>query len=162
MKNLRSLLLAAACLTLPCVAQEQPAPAVPVPAKVQATDVTPDEAEKLIAETPGLTIIDVRTPEEFDHGHIKGAVNLNVLDAAFEQQVAALDQTKPVLLHCQSGSRSSKALTELAGKVKFSKVYHMRSGFKGWKDAKKPVEGKPLPGAGRLGPGQKGAPATGK
>jgi phage shock protein E len=147
---------------LPCRAQETSAPAVPAPVRAEATDVTPDEAEKLIAETPGLIILDVRTPEEYDHGHIKGAVNLNVLDAAFTAQVAALDQSKPVLLHCQTGGRSVKALTALAGKAKFPKIYHLRAGFKGWKDAKKPFEGKPLPGAGRLAPGNKGKPATPK
>ena len=159
--------IAVSCAS-PCFAQESAAPAAPAapvaPARPRAesTIVTPDEAEKLIAETPGIIILDVRTPEEHEHEHIKGAVNLNVFDTAFEQQVAALDQTKPVIIHCQAGGRSSQALTELAGKVKFPKIYHLRAGFKGWKDAKKPMEGKPLPGVGRLGPGNKEKPAAPK
>lgn len=123
----------------------------------QAKIVTPDEAEKLIAETPGLIVLDVRTPEEFDHEHIKGAVNANVFDPEFQKLVEALDQTKPVLVHCQAGGRSTQALMELKGKTKFPQVYHLKTGMKGWKDAKKPIEGNPLPGAGRLAPGNKPA-----
>lgn len=162
MKVVSAALIAVLFCALLCRAQETPVPAVPAPIRAEATDVTPDEAEKLIAETPGIIILDVRTPEEYDHGHIKGAVNVNLLDAAFADQVAALDQSKPVLLHCQSGARSPKALTALAGKAKFPKIYHLRSGFKGWKDAKKPFDGKPLPGAGRLAPGNKAKPAPPK
>jgi|SRR5215207_2697644 len=150
---------------LPCHAQKAAAPASPsAPAapKAEATDVTPDQAEKLIAETPGITVLDVRTPEEFERGHIKGAVNLNIFDTEFQQKVAALDQTKPVIVHCQSGGRSSQAVTELAGKVKFPKVYHLRSGFKGWKDVKKPIEEKSSPGSGGADRGKKGAPAAPK
>jgi rhodanese-related sulfurtransferase len=157
---------AAACFivlsfALPCHAQKAAAPAAPS-AKAEATDVTPDQAEKLMAETPGIIVLDVRTPEEFERGHIKGAVNLNIFDNGFQQQVAALDQTKPVIVHCQSGGRSSQAVADLAGKVKFPKVYHLRSGFKGWKDAKKPIEEKSSAGSGGVDPGKKAAPAAPK
>ena len=155
MKTLFALFTAAVFLSSPLTAEEKPV-SIPAKPKAEATDVTPDEAEKLIASTPGLIILDVRSPEEFDHQHIKGAVNVNVFDPEFQNQVAALDQSKPVLIHCQSGGRSSQALTELAGKVKFPKIYHLRSGFSGWKNAKKPFDEKPLPGEGRLAPGKKG------
>jgi phage shock protein E len=157
MKTLLALTLA--FLPIRTFAQEPAAPAAPAEKKeAGAPDVkviTPDEAEKLLKETPGITILDVRTPEEFDHQHIKGAVNINVFDTEFEKQVLALDQTKPVILHCQSGRRSTQALEELGNKVKFPTIYHMNGGFKAWKDAKKPIESKPLPGAGRLAPGTK-------
>jgi rhodanese-related sulfurtransferase len=161
---------AAACfiilsVALPGHAQKTAAPAAPSApsgSKLEATDVTPDQAEKLMTETPGITVLDVRTPEEFERGHIKGAVNLNIFDDDFQQKVAALDQTKPVIVHCQAGGRSSQAVTELAGKVKFPKVYHLRSGFKGWKDAKKPIEEKSSTGSGGADAGKKAAPAAPK
>lgn len=159
MKILSALLVASLALSIPAISQEKPAPAAPAtpakPAPLEAKVVTADEAEKLIKDTPGLIILDVRTPEEFDHQHIKGAVNVNVFDPEFEKQIAALDQTKPVLVHCQAGGRSAESLEQMAGKVKFPQIYHMQVGMKGWKDAKKPLEVKPLPGAGRLAPGQK-------
>lgn len=164
MKILSALLLTATVLANPLLAEDKPA-AAPTKApvtKAEVVNVTPDEAEKLIASTPGINILDVRTPEEFDHQHIKGAVNANVFDPEFQQQVAALDQTKPVIIHCQAGGRSAQALTELEGKVKFPKIFHLNSGFGGWKKANKPFESKPLPGEGRLGPGKKPAEPAGK
>lgn len=114
-------------------------------AKPAVKEVTVDEADKLIASTPGLIVLDVRIPEEFDHAHIKGAVNVNVFDVDFQKLIAELDQSKPVLVHCASGRRSAKAIEQMTGKVKFPQVYHMNEGFNGWKAAKKPFEEKPLP-----------------
>jgi len=113
--------------------------------RLAVKEVTVDEAEKLIADTPGLIVLDVRIPEEFEHEHIKGAVNVNVFDVDFEKLIAELDQSKPVLLHCASGRRSAKAIAQMTGKVKFPQIYHLSEGFSAWKAAKKPFEGKPLP-----------------
>ena len=145
MKPLVAAVFLIASGALPCLAQEPAAPPsrqAAKPANAEAKNVTPDEAAKLIAENPNLTILDVRTPEEFQEGHIKGAVNVDINGDDFEKKVAALDQTKPVLVHCEAGGRSARAIGELEGKVKFPQVYHLKSGFKGWKNAKKPVEAK--------------------
>ena len=112
-----------------------------LPSKV----VTVEEADKLIKETKGLIVLDVRMAEEFAHEHIKGAKNVNVHDKDFAKLIAELDQTKPVLVHCAAGRRSTLALQEMAGKVHFPQVYHMTEGFSGWKAAGKPIESKPLP-----------------
>jgi phage shock protein E len=121
------------------VAEEKKAPAAGETAKTKEKVVTPDEAEKLLKENPGVTVLDVRSPEEFAEGHIKGAVNADVNGDDFQKKVAALDQSKPVLIHCQAGRRSARAIEEMGNKVKFPTVYHLNSGFKGWKDANKPV-----------------------
>ena len=113
--------------------------------KFAAKDVTVEEADKLIAGIPELIVLDVRTPEEFEHEHIKGAVNVNLFDSNFLKLVSDLDQSKPLLVHCASGRRSVSALTKMAGKTKFPAIYHMHDGFNGWKNAKKPFESKPLP-----------------
>ena len=85
------------------------------------------------------TVLDVRTADEFKSGHLPGAVNLDVLDAGFEKQVAALDKSKTYLIHCAAGSRSANA----AGQMKalgFKSVVDLAPGFNGWKAAGKPVE----------------------
>jgi rhodanese-related sulfurtransferase len=120
-------------------ADEKKAPTAGETAKAKEKLVTPDEAEKLLKENPGVTVLDVRTPEEFAEGHIKGAVNADINGDDFEKKIAALDQSKPVLIHCQAGGRSSRAIEEMGGKVKFPQIYHLKSGFKGWKAAEKPV-----------------------
>jgi rhodanese-related sulfurtransferase len=148
----------AAALALPLAAQEpKPAkPKAPTEEKklVPSKNVTVDEAEKLIKDTPGLIVLDVRSPEEFDHEHIKGAINANILGKEFESDIAKLDQTKPVLVHCAAGRRSSMALEELQAKTKFPQIYHMNDGFTAWKKAGKPFDEKPLPKPDRGLPGK--------
>lgn len=70
--------------------------------------------EKHRLATPDVQIIDVRTPEEFADDHISGAQNLNIYDDRFKQQVAALDNSRPVLVYCKSGGRSRDAAKILA------------------------------------------------
>lgn len=100
--------------------------------------VTLAEAEKHIAA--GVTVIDLRTEDEFEHMHIKGAKNLNALDPNFEKAVAELDPTKPILVHCQSGRRSLAAVEGALAKAKVPTIYHFITGMSAWRKAGKPVE----------------------
>ena len=63
----------------------------------------------------GAVIIDVRTPQEFASGHVKGSKNipLDSLQNRFEEIRSA---NKPVITVCQSGMRSSTAKSFLQGK----------------------------------------------
>jgi rhodanese-related sulfurtransferase len=108
-----------------------------VPANV--TNVTPDEAEKLLKDKPGVLVLDVRTADEFKAGHIPGAVNVDFFDDSFAKKVAALDAATPIIVHCAAGGRSSQSLPFLKDKVA---VYHLKDGFKAWEKAGKPVEKK--------------------
>lgn len=66
---------------------------------------------------PGTPVIDVRTPAEFEAGHLAGAVNVDIFAADFQQQIEALDlpDAGPVYLYCRSGNRSGKATKILRG-----------------------------------------------
>ena len=62
-------------------------------------------------------LIDVRTPQEYKQGHIKNAVNIDVLDtAAFASQTESLDKSKTVYLYCRSGRRSNNAARDLVSR----------------------------------------------
>jgi rhodanese-related sulfurtransferase len=101
-------------------------------------DVSPDKATELIAKQKPL-ILDVRTPEEFADGHLAGAVNISSADPEFSKKIAALDQTRPVLVHCAAGGRSRRVLPALEA-LKFPSIHHLAAGFNGWLDAGKPVQ----------------------
>lgn len=96
------------------------------------------EAAPIVAEG-NVTVIDVRTPDEFKEGHIKGATNIDILSNDFEAQLAKLDKSKPYLIHCQSGGRSMRAL-KVFEKLGFENLIHLDDGFGGWESAGKPVE----------------------
>lgn len=73
------------------------------------TTLTAIDYKSKLAATKSGNLIDVRTPQEFAMNHIKGAQNINVHDADFEQKVKLLDASKPVFVYCKSGVRSSQA-----------------------------------------------------
>jgi rhodanese-related sulfurtransferase len=103
-----------------------------------ATHVKAGEAEKLVKEGK-VQVLDVRTADEYKEGHIKGAKNIDFTENNFETEAAKLDKTKPWLVHCGGGGRSTKSL-EVLQKLGFQHIYHLDGGLKGWKAEGKPVE----------------------
>ena len=88
---------------------------------------------------PGITLLDVRTPEEYAEGHIKGAVNINLFDEAFKEKVLKeLPKDKTVFVYCRSGRRSMSAAEILAAEG--YKVVNLEDGIIGWQRAGLPVE----------------------
>jgi phage shock protein E len=102
-------------------------------------DVTPDEAAKIIKENKDVVVLDVRTPDEFKAGHIKGATNINFQDKDFAKRIAALDKSKTYVIHCAAGGRSGRACAQIKD-MKFEKMFHLKAGMSGWEEAGKPVE----------------------
>ena len=102
-----------------------------------AKHVKADEAAKIIADGK-VAVIDVRTPDEFKDGHIKGAKNIDIMSKDFETQLGKLDETQPTLVHCQAGGRSTRALP-IFEKLGFTNLIHLDDGFGGWEAAGKPV-----------------------
>lgn len=86
----------------------------------------------------GRTVIDVRRPDEFATGHVSGALNINVEDAAFDSQIAELDKGGSYLLYCRSGRRSAVAADRMA-QAGFTDVVDA-GGFQALADAGAPVE----------------------
>jgi len=99
------------------------------------TDVTALEAEALINENidnEHFIILDVRTPSEYNAGHIDGATNVNYNASDFVEKLNKLDKTDIYLLYCASGNRSSRALKKMK-ELGFTKIHHLKKGYSGWK-----------------------------
>lgn len=63
-----------------------------------------------VAGTANFTVLDVRTPEEYQESHLKDSVLIDVLKPDFKQRIAKLDKNKAYKLYCRSGNRSGQAL----------------------------------------------------
>lgn len=74
----------------------------------------------------GALLIDVRTPAEYNSGHLQGAINmpLQQLDSLIAARVE--DKSQVLLLHCQSGARSSAAKNRLNA-MGYTRVYNLGS-----------------------------------
>lgn len=86
---------------------------------------------KKIQSTPEAQIIDVRTPSEFENGHLLNALNINWQGSDFNSQVEQLDKSKPVFVYCQAGGRSTKASFALS-KLGFKNIYNLDGGYMQW------------------------------
>lgn len=85
-----------------------------------------------------MTIIDVRTPEEFAAGHIQGAVNYNVQGPDFGNQIGALDPAGAYAVYCRSGNRSQAAVAVMS-QAGITGIYELESGIVGWEQAGLPT-----------------------
>jgi rhodanese-related sulfurtransferase len=90
---------------------------------------TPSEGNSPMAAvdfTADTIVIDVRTPEEFDTGHLAGAVNISWEGAEFMDTVSQLDKAAHYVLYCRSGNRAGKAL-DMMTSMGFTNVQNLGS-----------------------------------
>ena len=86
----------------------------------QFEKISADDALDLMVD--GNIILDVRTPEEFESGHVKGAINLP-LDQIENGDFGMLeDKAQIILVYCRSGNRSNQASQILADEG-YTKIY---------------------------------------
>lgn len=98
--------------------------------KKQYQDINASEFAEALKQKDTV-ILDVRTPAEFNGGHIPGAKNLDLMGPAFAQEVARLDKDKTYLVYCRSGNRSGAACGLMA-KQGFEKLNNLRGGIAAW------------------------------
>ncbi|MEM6831685.1 MAG: rhodanese-like domain-containing protein [Bacteroidota bacterium] len=101
------------------------------------TIVNAAQVKQLLEEE--VTVIDVRTPQEYDNGRIKGALLINFLGKDFEEEVIKLDKSKPLLIYCGVGGRSKKACEQML-KVGFERLYDYQGGFSDWSSKGEEIE----------------------
>ncbi|HAJ38754.1 MAG TPA: rhodanese-like domain-containing protein [Chloroflexi bacterium] len=127
-----------------CGGGEQPAASAPVAAAqggAQAsakinTKITPADYQAQFGAGVDHLLLDVRTPEEFNSGHIPGAVNISVDQLA--QRLSEVPQDKPVVLYCRSGNRSNQA-AQILDRAGYTQIYDL-GGIVTWQQQGYPVE----------------------
>lgn len=132
-------LLCAALILTPAFAKEPKASFTEVKAE-QAIELVKKEASKTATDPKKepLTVLDVRTPEEYAKGHIDGATNIDFNEDGFKEALAKLDRSKPYLVHCAAGGRSSKT-RELMKSLGFKNIFHLEGGLNAWQKAGGPL-----------------------
>ncbi len=105
------------------------------------TALAPKQASELIEKHIGdgnFVVLDIRTPGEYQSGHLQNSILIDFYSKTFLDQINRLDRQKSYLIYCRSGNRSSKSLN-LFKELHFLKIYHLSSGINGWNS-----EGLPL------------------
>lgn len=97
--------------------------------------LTAKEANDLILknkDNPDFIILDVRTPEEYNDGHIESSINIDYKSENFKSEISKLSQDKTYLVYCRSGRRS-KAAQDIMLNSGFYYVINLTGGFEDWK-----------------------------
>jgi rhodanese-related sulfurtransferase len=102
-----------------------------------ATDLSVSEFSSKVTEA-GIITLDVRTPGEFNEGHIAGAILVDFQSGNFESEIATLDKSKTYAVYCRSGSRSGQAV-KIMSDAGFTNLYNLNGGVIDWANAGLPL-----------------------
>ncbi len=100
--------------------------------------VNATQATQLINREDAL-VVDVREPNEFAAGHVLGAKNLPLAKLDASGADLAKKKERPVIVYCEGGQRSAKALAVLK-KHGYTRVANLSGGIGAWQQAGLPVE----------------------
>jgi sulfur-carrier protein adenylyltransferase/sulfurtransferase len=107
--------------------------------KAEIREITVQELRERIADQPGLTVVDVREPDETANGQIAGATVIprGFLELRIEN--AAPERNQPIAIYCAGGTRSAFAAKTLA-QLGYTDVVSVAGGFTAWKNAGYPIK----------------------
>ena len=102
-----------------------------------AVNLSVNEFSDKVAQA-GVITLDVRTPGEFNLGHIEGAQLIDFQSGNFENEILALDKNATYAVYCRSGNRSGQAV-KVMHDAGFHNVYNLNGGVIDWANAGLPL-----------------------
>jgi len=96
-----------------------------------------DAYQHIKAQNQDVVFIDVRTPGEYQSGHVPGAKLIPVQMLA--RRLNEVPKDKQVIVYCESGVRAARAAEILVGHG-YRRVQSMKASMRGWRDAGLPLE----------------------
>lgn len=100
-------------------------------------DISPASyEEQFTTANAAHLLIDVRTPQEFESGHIPGAVNIPV--ESLESRLSEVSNGQPIVVYCRSGNRSATA-SQILADAGYASIYDL-GGITTWAAQGFPVE----------------------
>jgi rhodanese-related sulfurtransferase len=85
-----------------------------------------------------FVVLDIRTPQEFQDGHIEGAINIDYRSATFNADLDRLDKAKTYFVYCRIGRRSAEAIGIMIQKG-FTNIYRTPGDIIAWTAAGLPL-----------------------
>ncbi len=110
----------------------------PVVQGAATAGLTPATAVQMINREKAV-VVDVCETNEFAAGHVTGAKNIPLGELEAKLGTAVKNKTLPLILVCQSGARSGRAVA-IAKKLGYEQAQSLGGGLAAWKAANLPVE----------------------
>jgi rhodanese-related sulfurtransferase len=103
--------------------------------KAQLNNIAPEAFFQAMEQEQNYELIDVRTPGEFAHGHIPGAICIDYLAEDFWDRIETLSPEKSYFLYCRTGRRSLRACTLMRnGGFDNQRLFNLEGGFALWSE----------------------------
>lgn len=89
-------------------------------------EINKQQLEKIVEQ--GATLLDIRSPQEFEEGHLQNAILLPEYELSHKAESVLLDKQQHIVVYCNSGGRSRKAQKKLK-KLGYNNVYNLKGGL---------------------------------
>ena len=107
-----------------------------------SSKLAPEEFESKLSALNNEQLVDVRTPQEYNSGHLAEAININSQDEDFNEQLSKLDKTKPTFVYCAAGVEGGRSNTaaKMLKELGFDEIYELEGGITSWTNAGKETQ----------------------
>lgn len=91
-------------------------------------DIDYEDAKIILKNDKDAILIDVRSPQEYKEGHLAKSINIPLYDISRNIDNEIRDKENTIIVYCQSGNRSKKAI-EILNKKGYKKLYNIIGGI---------------------------------
>lgn len=107
--------------------------------RANAQTLNADQFERSLQQYADAPLLDIRTQEEYNAGHLKNAISADIGDKiAFTEKLHSFDKNKPVFIYGKNSQ--SHTIVQWLRSNGFTQVIELEGGMEAWKAANKPVE----------------------
>lgn len=120
-------------LSAPLISQADLIPEIETDHTLLSTPFTNASVEEfaILMNEKNVIVLDVRTPRETALGIIEGAIEIDIKNPSFVDQINKLDKDKTYLVYCRSGRRSVTACNAMS-ELGFGHLYNLVGGYGAW------------------------------
>ena len=102
-------------------------------------EVNSKQVNSMLQKDKKWIVLDVRSAEEFNSGHIKGALNIDIRQPDAFSKIDKLNKNAKYIVHCRTNHRSGMAVEHMM-QSGFKTIYQMMDGWSGWLTNNLPVQ----------------------
>lgn len=102
-------------------------------------EVNSKQVNSMLQKNKKWIVLDVRTADEFNSGHIKGALNIDIRQSDAFSKIDKLNKNAKYIVHCRTNHRSGMAVEHMM-QSGFKNIYQMMDGWSGWSSNNLPVQ----------------------
>lgn len=86
------------------------------------------QAKRMIAQDPNVILLDVRSKQEYEEGHLSGSIPLCLYDICKQANKVLPNKEQTIIIYCSSGNRSKEA-QKILEDMGYENVYNLKGGL---------------------------------